>query len=729
MKRIVVLLVVSLGWVVPSAQAQFVVSNSAPHNNPAALVQNVLLGPTVPFIPSWPPQPNSVQIGRFTGGITAGIGIDTGIVIISGNATDAVAGQPFNTGFGPTPDADLGNMLNAIGSGGFAINDKAVIEFDFVATGDSLSFEYVFASYEYQSYTCSGFNDPFGFFLTGPGINGVTGISTVNLAAVPNTNPPIPVAVNTLNSGVPSGGNPAACLAANPNFVATAQYFVNNVPVTGVNATGHTTVLRARAAVVCGNIYRMKLAVADVSDGALHSMAFIKARSFQTPSIQITTRTNAGSSFTDSLSVEGCAPTYLKARKSGNLNDQLVIHFAKSGTAVQGIDYVPFPDSLVVAPGILEDSIAVQFIDDGVLEPLETLILTTPLITTPCFTFPSQVIQFNIRDRTPLVPQINLLSGSDTVDCYGSYIHFEGTWSGGDGITGGAWETGSQNMLRWDTIVENTTYYLYVWDECSADSVVDSLTIYLRDADPIQTSYDSLFTCYTGDSVVLRPHYGGGTGPLNFAWEDGNTDTVRGVAVQNTQYHRYTVTDVCGLSKTDSILVFLPPPVVASFGWLEDFNVQLGVRMSNFSQNAVQFFWDFGDGDTSTAVSPKHRYSKPGTYTIRLYATDVYGCTDQAQLTVEVKQEFNLYIPDAFTPNGDNLNETFHIQGGGIKEFNILIFNRWGEQVFESNDIEKSWDGTYKGQAVPSGIYYFVVNLKLPDNRLHQENGSINLYR
>jgi len=727
MKRIGILWFVFWGWVAPHAHAQLVVSNAAPFNNPAALVQNVLLGPTVPYIPSWPPPANSVQIGRFTGGISAGIGIDTGIVLISGNATDAAPGQPTGTAFSLTPDTDLANMLNAIGSGGFQIHDKAVIEFDFVATGDSLSFEYVFASAEYSGFTCSAYNDPFGFFLTGMGINGVTGMSTVNLAAVPGTNPPIPVAVNTLNSGIPSGGNPAPCLAANPNFVATAQYFIGNP--SGINATGHTTVLRARAAVICGNIYHMKLAVADVSDGILHTMAFIKARSFQTPSIQITTRTNAGSSFTDSLSVEGCAPTYLKARKSGNLNDQLVIHFAKSGTAVQGVDYVPFPDSLVVAPGVLEDSIAVQFIDDGVPEPLETLILTTPLITTPCFTFPSQVIEFTIRDRTPLVPQINLLSGSDTVDCYGSHIQIEGTWSGGDGLTSGAWETGSQNMLRWDTIFQNTTYYLYAWDECSADSVVDSLTIYLRDAPPIQTFSDSLFTCYSGDSLFLHPHYSGGTGSLNFAWEDGNTDTIRGIEVRNTGYHRYTVADVCGLSKTDSILVFLPPPVIASFGWLEDFNVQLGVRMSNFSQNAVHYFWDFGDGDTSTAVSPKHRYSKPGTYTIRLYASDVYGCTDQAQLTLEVKQEFNLYIPDAFSPNGDNLNETFQIQGGGIKEFNILIFNRWGELVFESNDIEKSWDGTYKGQVVPSGIYYFVVNLKLPDNRLHQENGSINLFR
>jgi gliding motility-associated-like protein len=328
-----------------------------------------------------------------------------------------------------------------------------------------------------------------------------------------------------------------------------------------------------------------------------------------------------------------------------------------------------------------------------------------------------------------LVPEITLLSGSDTVDCYGTPIHFEGSWTGGDGLSSGAWESGSGNMLRWDTILGNTTYYLYVWDECSADSVVDSLTIYLRASPPISTQSDSLFTCYSGDSLRLAPVYSGGSGVLNFAWEDGNTDNPRGIRVNATGYHRYSVTDVCGQSASDSILVFLPPPVVAAFGWLEDFSVQLGVRMSNFSQNAVYYFWDFGDGDTSTAISPKHRYSKPGTYTVRLYASDRYGCSDFTQVVIEVKQEFNLYIPDAFSPNGDNINETFLIQGGGIKDFSIRIFNRWGEEVYFSEDIEKAWDGTFKGESVPSGVYYFNVNLKLPDNKIHQEQGSLILFR
>jgi len=257
-------------------RAQVQVTNSAPFNNPDHLVQNVLLGPGVPFVPSFPVPPPSVQIGKFTNGNSFGFGIDSGIVMVSGNAIDAMPGQPFSTGFGPTPDADLVSMLTAINSSSTTVNDGVFIEFDFVATGDSLSFNYIFASYEYSGYTCSPFNDPFGFFLSGAGINGNPGVTTVNLAVVPNTNPPVPVAVNTLNSGSPSGGYPAStCQAANPNFAASSAFFVSHPASNFVNATGYTLPLRAKAQVTCGNIYHIKLAVADVSDQALHSMAFI----------------------------------------------------------------------------------------------------------------------------------------------------------------------------------------------------------------------------------------------------------------------------------------------------------------------------------------------------------------------------------------------------------------------------------------------------------------------
>ena len=159
---------------------------------------------------------------------------------------------PIGTAFGPTPDPDLVNMLTSINSTSTVVNDGAFIEFDFVATGDSVSFNYIFASYEYTDFTCSSFNDPFGFFLTGAGINGVPGITTVTslrclefFSGARCGEYPEP--------GFPSGGYPAStCQAANPNFTSSAAWYVAHPMANNVNATGYSLpprVLRSHAAI------------------------------------------------------------------------------------------------------------------------------------------------------------------------------------------------------------------------------------------------------------------------------------------------------------------------------------------------------------------------------------------------------------------------------------------------------------------------------------------------
>lgn len=707
---------------------QIQVSNAAPYNDPDYLVQNVLLGPGVPFLPNFPAPPTSVQIGRFWNGNSFGFGIDSGIVLISGNATDAMPGGPFSTGFGATPDADLVSMLTSINSSSTVVNDGAFIEFDFVATGDSVSFNYIFASYEYSGYTCSPFNDPFGFFLSGAGINGNPGVSTVNLAQVPGTNPPVPVAVNTLNQGFPSGSYPAAtCQAANPVYVQSAAHYVAHPNSNNVNATGYSVPLRARAQVTCGNLYHIKLAVADVSDQALHSMAFLEARSFKVPSVQFTASTNHNNSFSDSLMVEGCNAAYLKVEKAGNINQPLTVNFTLTGTATEGADYANLPDSIYIAAGVRVDSIPIISFDDGVAEGLETIEINTQQIVTPCYTYAPQQIVFTIRDRQMITSDINLLQGSDTLDCPNTAIQIEGLFSGGDGHVDGAWDNGSIMPVRWDTLLEDQTYYFYSWDECSADSVVDSLTIYVRESIPMIAGTDSSWSC-PGGSATLNVSYSGGTPPLTFMWWDQIMDTSRTFAPTETTYYPFQVSDVCGNIIHDTAVIFIPDPVVASFSALEDPTIPLSIDVTNFSQNATDFQWEFGDGNTSNVLHPQHTYSRPGIYNIQLLALDQYGCSDSAWREVDIKQDFDIFIPTAFTPNGDGINDHFVIHGGGISTFHISIFSRWGELVYSSDNITEYWDGTFKGQPVPDGVFYYVINLRLEDERTHTERGSLHLH-
>lgn len=710
--------------------AQLTVTNAAPYNNPNSLVQNVLVNSGVAVIPAIPAPPNSTQIGYFT---ASGFGfpIDSGIVMVSGNAIDAMPGGNSNTAIGTTPDVDLQTMLNSItppGSGPFAINDKAVIEFDFIATGDSVKFNYVFGSYEYQSYTCSIFNDPFGFFLSGNGINGTPGFSVVNIASVPGTSPPAPVAVNSLNQGFPSGGNPAAnCIAANPNYATSNLFFVANAGAANVNVTGHSVKLTAKAQVTCGNIYHIKLAVADVSDNSLHSMVFLEAKSFSTPSIQINPQPNFGNTFIDTAMIEGCNPAFIEFRKNGNVNVPMTISWTLGGTAVSGVDYAPLPTSLTIPAGQVADTLWILPIEDFVAEGPETFHLITNNVTTPCYIYPSQEVFIWMRDADPALPDALVVAG-DTLDCPGDQAIIRGDYTGGDGVVNWQWSDGNLDSIRTVTVNQTTTFTYQIWDECGTDTLVDSVTIYLRPYVPVTVNPDSAIIC-PGQTTEISPNYLGGTNPVLFEWYDGNTDNPRSVQPSQSRYYPFTILDGCNVLLEDSAYVFVAPSPSPTFTYVEDPNTPLAVNFYSSSTNATTYAWDFGDGGFSSDPGPSHNYSAPGTYQVTLTVSNAYNCTNSTTLDVVVTQDFYLYIPSAFSPNGDGMNDLFGVNGGGFETFEMRIYNRWGEEVFYTENITNMWDGQHQGEPAQQGVYSYSIFLKLPFDKIYQKQGYLTLFR
>lgn len=709
-------------------RAQLTVTNAAPYNDPAWLVQNVLVNQGVAIIPSFPAPATSTQIGYFTAsGFT--FGIDSGIVMISGNATDILPGAPNSTAFGSTPDAELQDMLNTITPPGstWPINDKSVIEFDFIATGDSVKFNYIFASYEYSGYTCSNFNDPFGFFLTGYGINGNTGNSTVNIAEVPGTNPPVPVAVNTINQGFPSGGYPASnCTYANPAYATSATYYVANSGAANVNVTGYTVPLTAKAQVTCGNIYHIKLAVADVSDNALHTAVFLEAKSFSTPSIQITAAPNFGNTFIDTALVEGCNPAYIEFRKNGNVGVPMTISWTLSGSAVNGSDYQTLPASITIPAGQVADTLWIHALQDGLTETYENLILTTSNVVTPCYIYPAQVVQIWLRDANPVDPTV-MVSQGDTVDCPGDAAEIYGVYSGGDGQVNFQWADGVLDSVRTVYPNANTTYEFQVWDECG-DTITDSVRIYLREYTPMQANPDNVTIC-PGETTMLSPNYQGGTAPYTFEWDSGDTTHTLEVQPAQSAYYPFTVTDECGEIYRDSAYVFVAPKPQAQFNYIEVPDIPLRVKFIQGSVNATAYVWDFGDGGTSTDEAPSHTYSAPGTYRVTLRVTNNYGCASQYTLDVTVYQDFYLYVPSAFSPNGDGINDQFLVSGSGFESFEMRVYNRWGEQIFHSTHINHGWDGLHEGEEALQGVYSYSILLKLPFDKIYQKQGFLTLFR
>jgi len=100
---------------------------------------------------------------------------------------------------------------------------------------------------------------------------------------------------------------------------------------------------------------------------------------------------------------------------------------------------------------------------------------------------------------------------------------------------------------------------------------------------------------------------------------------------------------------------------------------------------------------------------------------DVFSVSNE----VDVVPGMALFIPNAFTPNGDGLNDTFGVSGEAIKDFNLKIFNRWGEVIFESNNVKDRWDGTYMEEKVPEGSYVYMVTAAGANGKRHSREGNV----
>jgi gliding motility-associated-like protein len=172
------------------------------------------------------------------------------------------------------------------------------------------------------------------------------------------------------------------------------------------------------------------------------------------------------------------------------------------------------------------------------------------------------------------------------------------------------------------------------------------------------------------------------------------------------------------------------------------------VQFFNSSLNADTYFWDFGDGTSSITANPYHLFpSDPATYVIVLTASNQIGCQDTAALTVTVWQDLAIYVPNTFTPDDDEYNQTFKpVLTEGFKKdsYHLMIFNRWGQVVFESSDVEYGWDGSYdfyelgttkknnyfKEMISPAGTYTWKIEIsELQSGETRKFLGHVNLIR
>lgn len=152
----------------------------------------------------------------------------------------------------------------------------------------------------------------------------------------------------------------------------------------------------------------------------------------------------------------------------------------------------------------------------------------------------------------------------------------------------------------------------------------------------------------------------------------------------------------------------------------------------NTSAGAIRYLWLFGDGDslqTSSMDSVIHQYNATGTFDARLIAINEYGCTDTVHHAVQAIVVPVLDVPNAFTPRRFGINSVVQVKGFGIAKMTFRIYNRWGEKVFETNNINAGWDGTYKGALQPMDVYAYTLDAVFSDGTKATKTGDITLIR
>jgi gliding motility-associated-like protein len=193
----------------------------------------------------------------------------------------------------------------------------------------------------------------------------------------------------------------------------------------------------------------------------------------------------------------------------------------------------------------------------------------------------------------------------------------------------------------------------------------------------------------------------------------------------------------CSASLTIPNYINVYPIPVAEFSWtpFKPTILETRVEFTDLSANAAQWLWDFGDGlGQSTIQHPSHQFPAniPATYFVTLNIVSPDGCTDSVMHPVEVIPIFTFYAPNVFTPNGDRVNDTFYGMGEGIKTYTMYIFNRWGELIFTTNDINKHWDGKVdsgKGKIVQNDTYVWKVVLRDVFDEPHEYIGRVSVIK
>ena len=294
----------------------------------------------------------------------------------------------------------------------------------------------------------------------------------------------------------------------------------------------------------------------------------------------------------------------------------------------------------------------------------------------------------------------------------------------------------AQNDITFDVTGYQTVSLVISQFGCTSEMFIDSVLVNehpsadytafnVKGCVPLTSAFDGLSN--SGNTSIYSWNFG-----------DGNTGAGQDVSHEYIESGYMTVTltvtdsNGCTAAASKQSMVQVLEQPIAGFRTSPEI-VLIGaddLQLTSLSQNALHCYYVI-EGDTILGCTNTYSFTQEGVYPITQVVINATGCTDEVTHTVRVEYGTEYYIPTAFTPNADGTNDIFTVEGEQIRNFNLIIFDRWGNEIFTSNDPAIGWNGynTDGSFAYPEGVYVFRLELRSSTNRDVVENGQITLFR
>jgi gliding motility-associated-like protein len=696
--------------------------------------------------------------------LDSGVVLSTGKLSNVGGPNDSLSDDDASN-WGGDPDLEMilneSNTLNA-----------TIIEFNFSASASQISFNYVFASEEYQennSSTCQ-YSDLFGFLIRKD-----TDVDYTNIALVPTTE--TPVKVTTVHSGVPGECDPI-------NEAYFGSWNSNSAPI---NFNGQTAVLTATANIIPNEIYHVKLVIADEQNFRYDSAVFLEASSFKLGTdlgidrLIATNNSLCGDEtttlsalqnnvlsyqwFKNNIPLSGNTASTFEVESEGLYSVEVVLDNGCISYGSIQIEYSPLP--------IAFDTSLVQCDDDGLFDGFttfnlteinETLINNIPNRDTKFYTSLTaaqnstdeingsvfnnttnpqtvyvQLIDTNTNcfDIAALTLSVSTTSGTDTVlkscDSDGNedgFFNFTLSDADADVLSGlpaiftlSYYETYQEALLEINPLpanYTNTSAYSQILfariengNDCHG---INQVELEVKDLPQLVTEQQQQYCLNSFPSTItLEGGIIGGL-PNSFSYDWSTGETTPQIEINTPGVYTVSVSNSEGCSKLRTITVI--PSNIATFDSIaivdgvENNTVTIFVSgEGNYEYALDSEFSNFQDSNLFFGV-------KPGFHTV--YVKDKNDCgTIQKNIAV-------IGFPKFFTPNGDGYNDTWHVYGINTPNqvnSEVYIFDRFGKLIIKLNPLGAGWDGTYNGDNTPSSDYWFYT--KLQNNKIFRGHFSL----